>query len=319
MRILFAGTGDIAVPSLRYLVSEHNVVGILTQPNRPVGRHQKIKEPAVKEEISRLSPELPVLQPEALRLPEVFRWVADLRAEVIVTMAYGRILPPEILAAPKLACLNLHASLLPRHRGASPIQAAIASGDRESGITVMYMAAGLDSGDILLAKRRQLRRRETAGSLSIRLAELAPLALADALSLLSSGTAPRVPQKHHLATKCEKIRRQDSILDWERPCMELERKIRSLQPRPGSVATLPLSSRETISIKIHSAIIASHSSGVPGSILRIDSRGILVACGFGALLLGKIQPEGGGIMHSAAFSRGHDLLIQSPDDPVFDQ
>jgi methionyl-tRNA formyltransferase len=309
MRILFAGTGDIAVPSLRYLAARGGLVGILTQPDRPAGRRLRIKAPAIKEEALRTVPGLPLLQPESPRLPEVSEWVRGLRPDVLVTMAYGRILPREILDVPGVACLNLHASLLPRHRGASPLQSAIASGDAESGITLMHMAEGLDTGDILLEKRIPLRRRETAGTLSSRLAELAPLALAEGLSLLASGNAPRIPQNHELATETGKIRREECLLDWTRTSLELERKIRSLQPRPGALGQLPLATGGQVAVKIHSAIVARRSEGKPGTVLRVDSRGILIACGTGALLLGAIQPEGRGVMHSSAFARGHDLQI----------
>ena len=309
MRLLFAGTGDIGVPSLRYLAEKHELLGVLTQPDRPAGRHRELKPPAIKEELLRIAPEVSLMQPESPRQPEVIAWVRNLAPEVMVTMAYGRILPKELLEAPSRACLNIHASLLPRHRGASPIQAAIALGDSESGVTIMYMAEGLDTGDILLEKRIPIRRRESAGSLSDRLAELAPLALAEALGLLSEGKAPRIVQQHELATHTGKIGREESIIDWSRPASELERKIRSLQPRPGAVATLPVISGDGIAIKIHSAIVSRRSCGSPGKILRSDPRGILVACGEGALLLGSIQPEGRGRMHSSAFARGHALAV----------
>ena len=177
MRVLFAGTGDIGIPTLHYLKAHHELVGVLTQPDRPAGRHRELKAPAIKEELLRLAPEVPMLQPESPRLPEVISWVRHLAPEIMVTMAYGRILPKELLEAPSLACLNIHASLLPRHRGASPIQAAIASGDTTSGVTIMHMAEGLDTGDMVLEKRIPLGRRETAGSLSEKLANMAPLAL----------------------------------------------------------------------------------------------------------------------------------------------
>lgn len=310
MRVLFAGTGDIGIPSLRYLAARHELIGVLTQPDRPAGRHRELKAPAIKEEAIRLAPGIPLLQPESPRQPEVIDWIRKLAPEVMVTMAYGRILPRELLEAPSLACLNIHASLLPRHRGASPIQAAIASGDRESGVTIMHMAEGLDTGDIVLERRLKLRRRETAGSLSDRLAEISPVALAEALDLLSAGNAPRAVQDHALATVTGKIGRPETLIDWARPATELERKIRSLQPRPGAVATLTSADGGSVTLKIHSAIIARRSHGAPGSVLRIDGRGILVACGQEALLLGTIQPEGKGRMHSSAFARGHALKVQ---------
>lgn len=309
MRVLFAGTGDIGIPTLRYLKTHHELVGVLTQPDRPAGRHRELKAPAIKEELRCLAPEVPMLQPESPRLPEVISWVRQLAPEVMVTMAYGRILPKELLEAPSLACLNIHASLLPRHRGASPIQAVIASGDTTSGVTIMHMAEGLDTGDMVLEKRIPLARRETAGSLSDKLADLAPLALSEAMDLLSCGNAPRFEQDHAQATVTGKIGREESLIDWSEPAAVLERKIRSLLPRPAAVASLEAASGELISLKIHSAIIARKATGKPGSILRIDRRGVLVACGEGGLLLGMIQPEGKARMHSSAFARGRALKI----------
>jgi len=285
------------------------LVGVLTQPDRPAGRHRELKPPAIKEELLRLAPSVPLLQPESPRFPEVRDWVIQLAPDVMVTMAYGRILPPSLLEAPALACLNIHASLLPRHRGASPIQAAIAAGDRETGISIMYMAEGLDTGDVLLEKRIMIRRRETAGSLSERLALIAPAALADALDLVAHEKPPRIAQDHSLATLTGKITREDCLLDWNSSARELERKIRSLQPRPGAVGFLPLASGEKVLVKIHSAILTHHLQGVPGSILRSDTRGVVVACGSEALLLGTIQPDGRGRMPSSAFARGYSLAV----------
>jgi len=311
LRILFAGTSDIGIPSLRFLAAEHNLVGVLSQPDRPAGRHRELKPPAIKEESLRIDPMIPLLQPESPRLPGVREWVETLLPEVIVTMSYGRILPPELLEAPSVACLNVHASLLPRHRGASPIQAAIAAGYRESGITIMHMAEGLDTGDLILERRISLKRRETAGSLSERLGILAPKALSEALDLLSRGKAPRIAQDHHLATVTGKITREDCLLDWKFSARDLECLIRSLQPRPSAFAALPLTSGEFVPIKIHSAIVDRRAKGIPGTIIRSDSRGILVACGQGGLLLGVIQPEGKGRMSSAAFARGYDLKLHT--------
>ena len=310
MRVVFAGTGDIGIPSLRYLLENHELVGVLSQPDRPAGRRRELKAPAIKEELIRLSPETPLLQPESPRDSGVLDWFQELAPEIMVTMAYGRILPKVLLELPSLACLNIHASLLPRHRGASPIQAAIASGDRESGVSIMHVAEGLDTGDVILEKRLPLGRRETAGSLSEKLSLISPFALESALRQLASGEAPRIVQDESQATVTGKILRADTQLDWSRPAAELERKVRSLQPRPGAVANLILEDGSVIMIKVHSAIVARQVSGKPGSILRVDSRGVLVACGEGGLLLGSVQPEGGGRMHSGAFARGHALLVE---------
>jgi methionyl-tRNA formyltransferase len=309
MRVVFAGTGDIGIPSLRYLLKDHLLAGVLSQPDRPAGRRRELRAPAIKQELIRLAPAVPLLQPESPKDPGVIDWIRGLHPEVMVTMAYGKILPKALLVAPSLACLNIHASLLPRHRGASPIQSAIASGDRESGVSIMHMAEGLDTGDVILEKRLPIRRRETAGSLSERLAVLSPVALEEALRLLASGNAPRVVQDESMATLTGKILRADTVLDWSRPAIELERLIRSLQPRPGAAAALMLADSSVFPIKVHSAILARDARGLPGAVLRVDSRGVLVACGEGGLLLGTVQPEGGSRMHSSAFARGHALRM----------
>jgi len=311
VRILFAGTADIGIPSLRYLLQHHDLIGVLTQPDRPAGRHRDLKPPAIKEELLRINSNIPLLQPETPRSAEVEQWVRKLAPEVIVTMAYGKIIPRGILNSPSVACLNIHASLLPLHRGASPIQAAIASGDKQSGITIMYMDEGLDTGDILLSKNITLRRRETSGSLSVRLSDLAPIALAEALEQLGKGKAPRVQQNQDAASACTKIGRQECMINWSLPARELEMKIRSLLPRPGAVASLPLSKGGFVTVKVHKCILASRTSGIPGTILRSDSRGILVACGKESLILVEIQQEGRGRMHASAFSRGVSLATGS--------
>jgi len=310
MRVLFAGTSGIGRPALRFLLRKHDLVGVLTQPDRPAGRRRELKAPEIKEEIQRLAPCLPLLQPESLRLLEAMEWARDLAPEVIVTMAYGKILPKAFLEIPSVACLNIHASLLPKHRGASPIQAAIACGDRVSGVTIMYMGEGLDTGDVLLERSLPLRRRETFGSLAGRLAESAPEALSEALELLAAGKAPRFPQDHGQATLTAKITRSETFLDWDWEALRLERKIRSLQPVPGAICSLPLASGGGILLKVHSAIVVRGAEGRPGCILRSDARGLLVACREGGLLLGTVQPEGKGRMRSSDFARGHALATE---------
>jgi methionyl-tRNA formyltransferase len=194
MRVLFIGTGEIGVPVLRWLMesNEHEVVGVVTQPDKPVGRDQRIEAPPIKAAIA--GNDIRVLQPKRIRAEEAVAEIRAVAPAVIVVMAYGQILPRVVLEIPSIACLNLHASLLPRHRGAAPIQAAIVAGDRETGISVMYMDEGLDTGDVLLQKRIEISGDETGGSLHDRLAEVAPAALKEALDQLQSGKAPRFPQ-----------------------------------------------------------------------------------------------------------------------------
>src|SRR5437899_7750674 len=198
MRIVFIGTGEIGVPTLRALQkSEHELGRVVTQPDKPVGREQKITAPPIKKALiaggSNAGP-TQTLQPARIKDREAIDQIRALAPDVVVVMAYGQILPRSVLEIPRVACLNLHASLLPRHRGAAPVQAAILGGDRESGITVMYMDEGLDTGDILLQSRLEIAADETGGSLHDRLAHLAPVAMDEALTHLDNGDAPRIPQ-----------------------------------------------------------------------------------------------------------------------------
>ena len=232
MRIVFLGTGDIGIPSFRWLLqSDHEVVGLVTQPDRPVGRKLVMTPPQIKTIAQEAG--ISVEQPERIR-----KNLGFLRAwnpEVIVVMAYGQILPVALLELPSLACVNLHASMLPRHRGASPIQAAIREGDLESGVTVMHVAKGLDTGDVILTHSFPLSEEETGGSLHDRLAEAAPGALEEALSLLAKKgrEAPRFPQDESLATYAPKLTREDGEIDWARPAVELARKLRAYDPWTG--------------------------------------------------------------------------------------
>jgi methionyl-tRNA formyltransferase len=217
---------------------------------------------------------------------------------VIVVMAYGQILPRDVLEIPKIACLNLHASLLPRWRGAAPIQAAIAAGDRETGITVMYMAEGLDTGDILLQRTTEVRHDDTGGSLHDRLAQIAPDALLESLRLLTAGTAPRIPQDSSLATYAPKLKREQGKIDWFEPAERIERKVRAFNPWPAAFTQIGGQN-----LKIFSATVVD-LSGQPGEILRSQGQ-LVIAAGKGALSLGDVQLEGKRRMTVVEFLRGH--------------
>jgi methionyl-tRNA formyltransferase len=307
MRIVFIGTGDIAVPTLRMLREwrEHQLVGIVTQPDKPVGRDQKLTPPPIKAASQQLSVasgpseiKLPIFQPARIKAREAIEAIRILNPDVIVVMAYGQILPREVLEIPKIACLNLHASILPHWRGAAPIQAAIAAGDRETGITVMYMDQGLDTGDILLAKKIEIAPTETGGSLHGRLAEIAPESLREAISLLARGGASRTPQESQLATYAPKLEREDGRIDWNEPAAAIERKIRAFDPWPG--AFMNFGDRK---LKIFRATIVDRS-GNPGEILAGENE-LVVAAGKNALSLDEIQLEGKRRMSAAEFLRGH--------------
>ena len=322
VNILFAGTSDIGIPSLKALLAEHQLVGLLTQPDRPVGRHQILTAPATKQFLEKeVSPAIhncvdelagtdpfpiPIFQPEQLRDPLVLEQLRSLHPEVIVTMSYGKIFPRELLELPSIACLNIHTSLLPRYRGATPIQAAILAGDEETGVTIMHMAEGLDTGDILLQKKISLATQETAGSLTERLAALAPEALLEALKLLEREAAPRTPQPAEGITLTRQITRTDAAIDPTRSAVELDRLSRALTPKPGAHGTFQLPSGQSISLKVFSATISSEVfSEKSGSLFLSNDHQFLLACGQGALQLHEVQPEGRARMSATAFVGGY--------------
>ena len=318
MRIVFIGTGEIGVPTLRALLdSEHEVVGMVTQPDKPVGREQRIEPPPIKKVITRSgdlqiagglstagkSSLLEILQPVRIKDPQAIEQIRGLTPDVIVVVAYGQILPRDVLEIPRLACLNLHASLLPRWRGAAPIQAAIAAGDRETGITVMYMDEGLDTGDMLLQRSAEILPNDTGGALHDRLAQIAPETLLESLRLLAAGNAPRIPQENAHATYAPKLKREHGQIDWSEAAEAIERKIRAYNPWPGASMKI-----DRQNLKIFSASVVD-LHGQPGEILRSDKE-LIVATGKGALSLAEVQLEGKRQMSAAEFLRGHSALAK---------
>ena len=312
MKIAYLGSGDIGLPTLRALRlahegGRHELVAVVTQPDRPVGRHQTLTPGPIK--ALALEAGVPVLQPERLRRPEAVEAMRSLDADIFVVFAYGQILPPAVLNAPRLACLNLHASLLPKYRGAAPIHAAVLGGERESGLTVMYMDAGLDTGDILREHRVRLSRRETAGSLHERLADLAPAALMDALDKLAAARAPRQPQDAAQATLAPKLERGSGRIDWTRDHLSLDRFVRGMHPWPGAWTLLPGMPR-ALTLKIHAALPVRRLVGAPGEVVGRSARGIFVAAGGGGgLLLREVQLEGKRRLTADEFARGHALPL----------
>jgi len=309
MKIVFCGTGDIGLPALKFLADSggHDVVGVITQPDRPAGRDMKPRASAIKTEA--VARGIPVAQPERIR--KDFSALAVWLPDVMVVAAYGQILPRAVLNIPHFGCLNLHASLLPRHRGASPIQSAMISGDAETGITVMFMDEGLDTGDILLARRIAIGPEETGGGLHDRLAGIAPGALDAALALLASGTAPRTPQDSSRATHARKLGRSDGRLDWTAPAAALARTVRAMNPWPGASARIG-----GAVVKIHRAS-AAPGGGPPGTVLAAGPQGIAVAAGEGTLVLHEVQLEGRKRLAAGDFLRGFPLAPESKFDLSF--
>jgi methionyl-tRNA formyltransferase len=307
MRIVFIGAGEIGVPTLQALLpsSEHQLTGVVTQPDKPAGRAQRIEPTPIKRALA--GSKVPILQPARIKDRQAIEEIRALQPDAIVVIAYGQILPREVLKIPRIACLNLHASLLPRWRGAAPIQAAIAAGDSEMGVTVMYMAEGLDTGDVLLRRRTDILPTDTGGSLHDRLAQVAPEALLEALQMLAKRNAPRIPQDNALATYAPKLTRDDGKIDWSEPAEIIERTIRAFNPWPGTFTEI--ATPGVRKLKIFSAAIVD-LSGKPGEFLRSEKE-LIVAAGKNALSLNEVQPEGKRRMDAAAFLRGHTSILQA--------
>jgi methionyl-tRNA formyltransferase len=302
MRVLFIGTGEIGVPVLRSLLNstEHELVGVVTQPDKPVGRAQRIEAPPIKAALA--GKDAPIFQPKRIKSEEAVAEIRGLGPDVIFVMAYGQILPRAVLEIPRAACLNLHASLLPKHRGAAPIQAAIVAGDRETGISVMFMDEGLDTGDVMLQKRLDIAANETGGSLHDRLAEIAPATLKEALDQLQAGTAPRIPQDSSAASYAPKLEREDGRIDWSDPAALIERKIRAFNPWPGAFTILRDEAGAERKLKVHRASV------VPGG--SSDSKKLIIAAKDRALRLEEVQLEGKRRMSAAEFLRGYNAPIR---------
>jgi len=296
MRIVFIGTGEIGVPTLHALQeSEHELVGVVTQPDKPVGRKQSITPPPIKTALAGVK--VPIFQPTKIKDPNAIEQIRVLAPDMIVVMAYGQILPSAVLEIPRVACLNLHVSLLPRWRGAAPIQAAIAAGDHETGITVIYMDEGLDTGDILLRRKVDILASDTGRSLHDRLAGIAPNVLFESFGLLASGQAPRIPQETQFATYAPKLDRESGRINWNEPAEVIERKIRAYNPWPGAFTEF-----KNRKLKIFSASIVD-IRGKTGETLGKD-REFIIGTADRALSLAEVQLEGKRRLSAAEFLRG---------------
>ncbi|MGE8392507.1 methionyl-tRNA formyltransferase [Pseudomonas sp. BIGb0427] len=286
MRIVFAGTPEFAAEHLKALIaSPYEVVAVYTQPDRPAGRGQKLMPSAVKQ--LAVDNAIAVLQPATLRNAEAQAELAALKPDLMVVVAYGLILPQAVLDIPRLGCINSHASLLPRWRGAAPIQRAVEAGDSESGVTVMRMEAGLDTGPMLLKVSTPISANDTGGSLHDRLAEMGPPAVLEAVAGLAAGTLQGEVQDDSLATYAHKLNKDEARLDWSRPAVELERLIRAFNPWPICHSTLNGEALKVLGANL------STGSGNPGEILSASKDGLIVACGEQALCLTRLQLPGG--------------------------
>lgn len=302
MRIVFLGTGEIAIPTFRSLLaSSHEVLTLVTQPDKPVGRRSQPQPPAIK--VIAAEAGIPVLQPQKIRSPEALAQLADLAPEIIVVMAYGQILPQKLIEIPGKAIINLHASLLPKYRGASCLQAAIINGDQTTGWTVMHVVKALDAGDIIEQQSLDLAPAETGETLHERLAQAGPISLLSALNHLEQGIATQTPQDEDQMSYAPKLEREDGRLDWTRPAAELERKIRAYHSWPGTFTTFVDGKGKQKRLKVFPPTTCSENQSTPGQLIEQDGA-LLVACGTGALRLELIQPEGSKPMSGGDFLRG---------------
>jgi methionyl-tRNA formyltransferase len=303
MKILFWGTPDFAIPPLRALVGEaFDVVGVVTQPDRPVGRSRSTLEaPPVKK--MALEEGIPVFQPEKPRGEEFIAQIAALEPDISVVVAYGHILSQQIIDLPRLGTINIHASLLPRLRGAGPIQASILHGDTETGVTIMRMVKALDAGPSIVQVRTPIPADETYGELQLRLAEMGAMALIEALALMALGKAVETPQVESEATYAPKIDRSMTRVDWTADAMTVARTIRAFDPRPGAFAQAKQGD-----VKLFGARLAA-ASGQPGEVLAIDETGMTVACGNASVQIANIQPAGKKRIAPIEWLRGRGVAV----------
>lgn len=305
MRILFMGTPDFAVPSLEALLAAgHQVVGVFTQPDKPKNRGMKLQPPPVK--VCALAHDIPVFQPTKLRDGTALAQIQELAPDLIVVAAYGRILPQEILDYPRLGCINVHSSLLPKYRGSAPIHWAILNGDQESGVTIMKMVLALDAGDILAQRATPIDPDETVEDLHDRLADLGAQLLPETVEKLANGTAVAIPQAEDQVTLAPMLSRALSPMDWTRPARELHNQVRGLIPWPAAVTQL-----NGVRCKVFSTTVLEESTGkAPGSVIAADKKGLKIACGGGTVLqINELQADGGKRLKAADYLRGHPIPV----------
>ncbi len=304
LRAVFMGSPEVAVPSLRALANVCDLVQVVTQPDRPAGRGRRLTPPPVKVAAQALG--VPVVQPVRVKDGVLARSLAALAPDIIVVVAYGRILPQAILDVPALACVNVHFSLLPRWRGAAPVQRAIEAGDRRTGVCLMAMEAGLDTGPVYARVETEIGSDETAGALGARLAELGAQALADMLAAAPPLPAPQ-PQDEAGATYARKLTKADGRVDWARPVRRVVDHARAMTPWPG-----PFTTRDGQRLKLFDvrAAVGTPAAGVaPGTVLAVTDDGLRVACDGGIVTVGRVQPAGRKAMAAQAYAAGQGGLV----------
>lgn len=301
MRVLFMGTPDFSVPALENLAKEHDVIGVITQKDKPKGRGHQMQFTPVKEAAVRL--DIPVYQPDKVKDEEFVNIMREMNPDVIVVIAFGQILSREILDMPRYGCINVHASILPKYRGAAPIQWAVIDGEKVSGVTTMYMADGIDTGDIIDIKEYVLDENETGGSLFDKLSVLGGELILETLDKLENGTSTRTPQDELKATHVGKITKELGNINFNDEAIKIERLIRGLNPWPSAFTSV-----DGKNLKIWSAdVVEENCEAEPGTIYEITKNGFKIATGKGALAVKELQLEGKKRMNAGDFLRGYNL------------
>ncbi|AZN42074.1 methionyl-tRNA formyltransferase [Paenibacillus albus] len=303
MRIVFMGTPEFAVPSLEAILEEgHTVELVVTQPDRPKGRKKTLTPPPVKD--AALLRGLPVAQPERLRKSDTVDQIAAIKPDLIVTAAYGQILPKAVLDIPRLGCINVHGSLLPKYRGGAPIQRSIINGETVTGVTIMYMAEGLDTGDMISVVEVPITEEDTSGTLFEKLTIAGAQLLRETLPSIEAGTVQAVPQNHDEASYSPNLTREDERIDWSRPARAIYNQVRGLSPMAGGFT---IWNSEPFKVWGCKPVIQSQSKAEPGTVLETTDAGILVQTGEDALLLTVIQPAGKKAMNAVEWLKGARL------------
>ncbi len=302
IRTVFMGTPEFALDTFQGLIDFGlNMVGVYTQPDRPKGRGNKLAAPPVKELAQKY--EIPVFQPQKLRASEVVEELKGLQPDLIVVVAYGQILPKSVLEIPRYGCINVHASLLPKYRGAAPINKAVVDGETETGVTTMYMDVGLDTGDMLIKRSCAIGENETAGELHDRLAVLGREAMEETLRRICEGALTAEKQDDALTCYASMMKKEDGLIDWSQPATAVHNLIRGLDPWPGAYTHI-----EGEMLKISATRVEQELSGQPGEILAADKTGVKVACGAGGLVIGGLQLPGKKRLTAANFLSGKPLF-----------
>lgn len=304
MKIVFMGTPLFAISSLEMLIEKHQVVAVVTQPDRPKGRGKKMVFPVVKEKA--LEHNIPVFQPESAKSPEFISELKKFGADIFIVAAYGQILTEEVLNIPKYGSVNVHGSLLPKYRGAGPIQWSVINGDRVTGVTIMHMAKGLDSGDMISKAEMEISDEDTYGTLSQRMAEVGAKLLEKTLVEIENGTAKREPQNHVESTYAPMLTRETGHIDWSKTSTEISCLVRGLDPQPGAYT---IYNDEVLKVWKVEVLDKTYTDNAFGEIVETNKKGFVVKTADTSVLVAVVQAKGGKVMNTDAYMRGHSVDI----------